>query len=402
LQNFDNRNVMRNYVKVRPHCSKTDPRVCSVTHAKKTFCMMARTQNSSNWHALIGQTGWDLLRLLSEQLVQARAIALAGDWGGHCVILKSSKAPNFLLGDMRWTKAPSMEIFINVGCQPWSVYVTWILNLLTFQESKFYLRITGRSLIHELFQLQLKATCWRRICKEVSSVRCWYHLSSSKASSLKHQFIGRHDSKGTDDLSKNVSSTLKFKCSNFVLHSVAMDESTYSTDTAQLATFVRRVYETFNNMEELASLAPVRTLQRLFIPTQRTQPTTDGVPTLGNNGWVATMTEKGRTGIREHWYHDVSLYWAPRKFECKLLPWISTCDECRCQDCKFYLVQRPQPQALPKHALWMLPVFGSTVVSNCSAQWRTWSQEVGHVLMMNTWRDACKSQQEKLNMILTD
>jgi hypothetical protein len=34
-------------------------------------------------------------------------------------------------------KAPSVEISINLGCQPYSVYVTWNLNLVPFKESRF-------------------------------------------------------------------------------------------------------------------------------------------------------------------------------------------------------------------------------------------------------------------------
>lgn len=34
-----------------------------------------------------------------------------------------------------------------------------------------------------------KASCRRGICKEVSSVRCWYYLSISDATKLSHQFI---------------------------------------------------------------------------------------------------------------------------------------------------------------------------------------------------------------------
>jgi hypothetical protein len=49
-KNLDNRNVMRNDVKVRPLCPKSDPRVCSVTHAKKTFLLQGDvyTKKSSN------------------------------------------------------------------------------------------------------------------------------------------------------------------------------------------------------------------------------------------------------------------------------------------------------------------------------------------------------------------
>jgi hypothetical protein len=41
-------------------------------------------------------------------------------------------------------------------------------------------------------------------------------------------------------------------------------------------------------------------------------------------------------------------------------------------------------------------------VSNCWANWRTLSQEPGRVLLMNTWRDAWESKQQKLNLTLKD
>jgi hypothetical protein len=62
---------------VRPLFSKTDPRV--MRHPRQgnvPFCKITRTPKKLKLQALIGQSDWDLLRFLAEQLVQAGAITL--------------------------------------------------------------------------------------------------------------------------------------------------------------------------------------------------------------------------------------------------------------------------------------------------------------------------------------
>ena len=60
------------------------------------------------------------------------------------------------------------------------------------------------------------------------------------------------------DLSCNVESVLKEKLRTSVFYSLALDESTDQTDTAQLAIFIRGVYSNFDVFEELLSIASLK------------------------------------------------------------------------------------------------------------------------------------------------
>ena len=61
-----------------------------------------------------------------------------------------------------------------------------------------------------------------------------------------------------EDLSRNVESILKEKLRTSVFYSLALDESTDQTDTAQLAIFVRGVDSNFDVFEELLSIASLK------------------------------------------------------------------------------------------------------------------------------------------------
>ena len=68
-----------------------------------------------------------------------------------------------------------------------------------------------------------------------------------KETCLSHQTIGRR----IDDLGDNIEGTLKDKLSACVLYSLALDESTDQSDTAQLVIFIRGIDENFNIIKEM-------------------------------------------------------------------------------------------------------------------------------------------------------
>ena len=67
---------------------------------------------------------------------------------------------------------------------------------------------------------------------------------------LSHQTIGRR----IDDLADNIKGTLKNKLSASVLYSLALNESTDQSDTAQLVIFIRGIDENFNIIKEMLDL----------------------------------------------------------------------------------------------------------------------------------------------------
>ena len=75
-----------------------------------------------------------------------------------------------------------------------------------------------------------------------------------KETCLSHQTIGRR----IDDLGDNIEGTLKDKLSACVLYSLALDESTDQSDTAQLVIFIRGIDENFNIIEEMLDLCHIK------------------------------------------------------------------------------------------------------------------------------------------------
>ena len=71
---------------------------------------------------------------------------------------------------------------------------------------------------------------------------------------LSHPIIGRR----IDDLGDNIEGTLKDKLSACVLYTLALDESTDQSDTAQLVIFIRGIDENFNIIEEMLDLCQIK------------------------------------------------------------------------------------------------------------------------------------------------
>lgn len=111
------------------------------------------------------------------------------------------------------------------------------------------------------------------------------------------------------DLSSDIYDQLCEKAKCFSVYSVALDETTDITDTAQLAMYVRSVDDSFEVMEELLTVIPMHgqtTAQEIFrklcdvienvgLPWKRfVGITTDGVPSMTGrkNGLVALVQKK--------------------------------------------------------------------------------------------------------------
>ena len=75
-----------------------------------------------------------------------------------------------------------------------------------------------------------------------------------KETCLSHQTMGRR----IDDLGDNIEGTLKDKLSACVLYSLALDEGTDQSDTAQLVIFIRGIDENFNIIEEMLDLCQIK------------------------------------------------------------------------------------------------------------------------------------------------
>ena len=75
-----------------------------------------------------------------------------------------------------------------------------------------------------------------------------------KETCLSHQTIGRR----IDDLGDNIEGTLKDKLSACVLYSLALDDSTDQSDTAQLVIFIRGSDKNFNIIEEMLGLSQIK------------------------------------------------------------------------------------------------------------------------------------------------
>lgn len=108
-----------------------------------------------------------------------------------------------------------------------------------------------------------------------------------------------------EELGNSVEKSLKSNCTNFKFYSLAMDESTDASDTAQLAIFIRGIDEHYNITEEMVSLVSLKdttksvdlfdalktTMKRFSLSMKNLSAIiTDGAPAMvGKNGGLVKM-----------------------------------------------------------------------------------------------------------------
>ena len=123
--------------------------------------------------------------------------------------------------------------------------------------------------------------------------------------SLSRRTITRH----IEELATNIESTLKELTSKFVYYSLAIDESTDITSTAQLAVFVRGIDQEFNITEEMLGLQAmkdtttgddifneVKALMTKFQLQNLRGFSTDGAPAMvGSRAGVSSLIKKELT-----------------------------------------------------------------------------------------------------------
>lgn len=118
-----------------------------------------------------------------------------------------------------------------------------------------------------------------------------------------------------EELSQDIEISLKDRASKFVFYSVALDESTDVTDTAQLAIFIRGIDQNFSITEEMAALFPMKgttkgtdiykaltsTLNRFGLNLDNLSGVvTDGAPAMtGKNEGVVALIRKDANENKE-------------------------------------------------------------------------------------------------------
>lgn len=94
----------------------------------------------------------------------------------------------------------------------------------------------------------------KQCMESVADVICPDKKAAFSKISLSHQTIARR----VDEIGKSVEKKLVSRVTNFKFYALAIDESTDSTDTAQVAIFIRGIDNEYNITEELASLVPLK------------------------------------------------------------------------------------------------------------------------------------------------
>ncbi|CAH1105999.1 unnamed protein product [Psylliodes chrysocephalus] len=124
-----------------------------------------------------------------------------------------------------------------------------------------------------------------------------------------------------EELAGDIEKTLIERSSHFVYYSVALDESTDLTDTAQLAVFIRGIDRNFSVTEEMAALVPMKGITRgcdLYEAfntvlnrynlklTNLAGISTDGAPAMvGKNEGLIAIIRKNNPGISFLQYHCI-------------------------------------------------------------------------------------------------
>ncbi|XP_012554783.2 general transcription factor II-I repeat domain-containing protein 2 [Hydra vulgaris] len=152
----------------------------------------------------------------------------------------------------------------------------------------------------------------KQFCNEV----CPEKIQFAEDLSLSHQTIARR----VEDLSKNIELALKEKLCKCEAYSLALDESTDRSDTAQLAIFIRFITSNFEIIEELLDFRHMKgttkgedilsevkkTMIKFDLPeTKLSGVTTDGASSMKgkNNGFVALFKKSIKHNILS--YHCI-------------------------------------------------------------------------------------------------
>lgn len=124
------------------------------------------------------------------------------------------------------------------------------------QESACYVKASYA--VAMILAKKSKPYCDGEIVKEclesVVEILCPEKKTDFSKISLSRQTITRR----VDDIGKHIEENLKNRVSKFIFYSLALDESTDLTDTAQVAIFIRGVDVHLNITEELAALYPLK------------------------------------------------------------------------------------------------------------------------------------------------
>ena len=154
----------------------------------------------------------------------------------------------------------------------------------------------------------------------IAEIMCPDKTDQISKISLSHQTIARR----IVELSSSIENKLILQASNFKFYSLALDESTDATDTAQVAIFVRGIDNDFNITEEMAALVSLKdtttandiykavtaTLTRFALDFGNISGiTTDGAPAMvGKRGGLVILIENevlqsGNTNLMK--YHCI-------------------------------------------------------------------------------------------------
>jgi len=141
----------------------------------------------------------------------------------------------------------------------------------------------------------------------VADLICEDKKSEFSKISLSHQTIATR----IQDLATSIEETLKRKCFDCKFYSLALDDSTDASDTAQLAIFIRGIDKQYNIFEELLALVPLKnttrsvdmydalklTMERFSLSFHNLSAiVTDGAPAMvGKNGGLVTMARNEAT-----------------------------------------------------------------------------------------------------------
>ena len=162
--------------------------------------------------------------------------------------------------------------------------------------------------VSELLAKKLKPFSDGELIKECIDIVVQHICPEKKTLFSKVALSRRTVTRCVEELSQDIESTFKKKISDFDFYTIALDESTDISDTAQLAIFLRGIDSTFSVTEELAALVELQgttTGKDIFTAVKRVMSnldlkleklvgiTTDGAPAMiGRHSGAVSLLEK--------------------------------------------------------------------------------------------------------------